>query len=90
MPPLLKHIRQQAPGNTLVPLELLVQSLHEAGVSNNAVQFSPGKHPLEATNDNAATLEAKILEKLALEPPSNVAALRAALDSSKIVSKLLM
>jgi len=82
MPPLLKHIRQQAPGSTLVPLELFVQTLHDLGMSHTAIQFPKGKHPLEG-GGGGGSLEARVLEKLALEPPSNVAALRSQLDKAR-------
>ena len=80
LPPLVKHIRQQAPGNTMVPLELLVQSLQEAGITDNSVRFGEGKHPLEAPK---GSLEAGVKEKLALVAPSELNALRLQLEGSR-------
>ena len=81
LPSLLKHIREQAPGNTLVPLELLVQSMQDAGISSSSIRFPAGKHPLEATvgSGGVPTLEAEVIDKLVLPTPSNVHALRAQL-----------
>ena len=77
---LLKHIRQQAPGNTLVPLETVLQTLNESGMSSNIVRFADGEHPLERAPGD---VYAPMLERLALEPPSSMASMRAQLDTLK-------
>ena len=76
--PFLKHIRQHAPGSTMVPLEALTQTLSELGVEerSTAMRIPEGLHPL-SKNSSA---ESKVLGRLALEPPSSVAALRSELD----------